>query len=287
MARLRTHKAQIVLGLCVVALAALLLRRGASFYGLSLDARVDHPDFRVLSPGSPVGHGYGVVGTALIFTNLLYLARRRFAAARLGSMRNWLDLHVFTGLFGSVLVVFHSAFQARSQVAILTSVSLGFVVVSGIIGRYFYGLTPTADLSELRRVLDALERFLPGVSAPIMQSIRALPAPTSRERASLAMSLAAIPAWRREQELRRQAVHDVCAGFLQQHSLDPAARKETKRLINEAGKLARQPVRAAAGASLLRSWRSLHRFTALLMILSVTVHIVVAWVFGFRWIFSS
>lgn len=271
----------------MIVLAVLLLRRGAAFYTLGVEARVDHPDFRVLSPGSPIGHGYGVTGTALIFTNLLYLARRRFAAARLGSMRTWLDLHVFTGLFGTVLVVFHSAFQARSPVAVLTSVSLGFVVISGLIGRYFYGLSPVADLSELKAVLDLLDGLLPGISGPVMQAIRVLPPPTSRERASLAMSLAAIPAWRREQALRRQTVHDVCAARLADHTLDAASSKEAKRLINEAGKLARQPVRAAAGASLLRSWRGLHRFTALLMIISVTVHIVVAWVFGFRWIFSS
>jgi hypothetical protein len=46
-------------------------------------------------------------------------------------------------------------------------------------------------------------------------------------------------------------------------------------------------VRAIAGANLLRSWRGLHRFMALLMILLVILHVTVAWVFGFRWIFSE
>jgi hypothetical protein len=37
----------------------------------------------------------------------------------------------------------------------------------------------------------------------------------------------------------------------------------------------------------MRSWRGFHRFAAILMILLVSVHIAVAWVFGYRWIFSS
>jgi hypothetical protein len=54
----------------------------------------------------------------------------------------------------------------------------------------------------------------------------------------------------------------------------------------ELAELASAEVDAHAGAAMMRTWRSLHRFLALLMIASVTVHIGVAWFFGFRWIFE-
>src|SRR4029077_19984034 len=95
-----------------------LMLRGWQFYRLSIGERVDHPDFRVLGPGSNLGQGYGIAGTALILTNLLYLVRRRFARLSVGSLRAWLDVHVFTGLFGGMLVIFHSAFQVRNTVAV-------------------------------------------------------------------------------------------------------------------------------------------------------------------------
>ena len=39
-------------------------------------------------------------------------------------------------------------------------------------------------------------------------------------------------------------------------------------------------------AALLRSWRGLHRFFALLMLAAVLLHAGVAWHYGYRWIFA-
>jgi dihydropyrimidine dehydrogenase (NAD+) subunit PreT len=277
----------LVLLAALAVLAGALLWRGLAFYRLGLDARVDHADFRVLSPGSPVGHGYGIAGTVLILTNLLYLARRRLARWHLGSMRTWLDIHVFTGLFGSVLVVFHSAFQLRSAVATLTAVSLGFVVSTGLVGRYFYGLTPEPDTAGLLRALQALDALAPGFARNVLQALERLTKPTEPVRASLRMSLRLVPQWLREYRERTRLVRGLCDALLTTHDLEPAERREARRLCHEVTRLAGQPVRAIAGANLLRSWRGLHRFMALLMILLVILHVSVAWFFGFRWIFSE
>src|SRR5688572_14393069 len=98
-----------VLGLLLLALTVHLAREGWTFYQLSLEDRVEHPDFRRLRPSGNVGNGYGFVAAALVVLNLSYLVRRRFGGPRMGSMRAWLDLHVFTGLTAAVLVSFHSA----------------------------------------------------------------------------------------------------------------------------------------------------------------------------------
>lgn len=176
-----------VLFILFISGAGALAVRGWEFYSLSLGERVDHPDFRVLGPGSNLGHGYGIAGTALILTNLLYLVRRRFARLSMGSLKAWLDVHVFTGLFGGLLVLFHSAFQVRSVIAWVTMGSLIVVQVTGIVGRYLY----------------------------------------TRSRAS-----------------------------------------------------------SVAGA-LFKSWRGVHRFSALLLVLVVSLHIGVAWYYGFAWVFGA
>ena len=59
-------------------LGTLLALRGLDFYRLPIHVRPDHDDYRVLSPTGMVGQGYGFVGTALIFLNLLYLVRKKF-----------------------------------------------------------------------------------------------------------------------------------------------------------------------------------------------------------------
>src|SRR3977135_1057999 len=98
----------------LVLLTALLLFRGLDYYRQDLVVRAGHKDYRLLNPAGLLGHGYGILGTALIATNLLYLVRRRLTSilpAWVGSMKAWLNAHVFTGLVGSLLIVFHSAFQ--------------------------------------------------------------------------------------------------------------------------------------------------------------------------------
>src|SRR4051812_23318479 len=71
--------------LVLTSLAAVLLWRGYAYYRLDLVSRAEHPDYRLLNPAGFIGHGYGIVGTALIATNLLYLVRRRFAKV----LPNW------------------------------------------------------------------------------------------------------------------------------------------------------------------------------------------------------
>ena len=42
-----------------------------------------------------------------------------------------------------------------------------------------------------------------------------------------------------------------------------------------------------AATAVLRCWRSLHRFLAIMMMTTVVVHIATAWKFGYRWIWSQ
>lgn len=285
--RLRRRRGQLFLLFALVALTFVLLSRGAEFYALDVESRVDHDDFRVLSPGSPVGHGYGIFGTVLILTNLLYLARRRFARWHLGSMRTWLHIHVFTGLFGTVLVVFHSAFQLRSPVATVTAVSLGIVVVTGLVGRFFYGIAPEPDIAGLHRALSELDALSPGLARSVKSALDTLPEPTHCLRSSLFASLATIPQWQRERRERMRIVHAACVPLVTSDALTWRERRRARRLRAEAAQRAGDPVRAVLATHILRSWRGLHRFTALLMILLVILHITVAWVLGYRWILSE
>ena len=150
----------IVLGVILVGLTAALLYRGWSFYQLSLEDRVEHPDFRQLRPSGLVGNGYGWIAALLVVLNLSYLVRRRLGG--FGSMRIWLDIHVFTGLFAATLATFHSAFQLRTPITQISAASLGIVVLTGLVGRFLYALAPANDRERLREALDDMERAWPG-----------------------------------------------------------------------------------------------------------------------------
>lgn len=268
-----------------VGAVAVLYWRGADYYALGLQARPEHADYRVLSPSATVGHGYGIVGTLLILTNLTYLLRRRFAGLRLGAMRRWLDMHVLTGLLGSVLVMFHSAFQLRTPIASLTAYSLMLVVASGLLGRYLYGLVPDSGERALASLLQELNLRVRGMGDYVGQQLGAQPEPARPTRSSLFAALALIPTWREQARVRRSVVDAAQQRALTSGST--ASMDDLQRLLQQVRRVAAQPVRAAATSEILRAWRGVHRFTAILLVLSVSVHITVAWFFGFRWVFSE
>jgi len=269
----------------VVSLGVLLAYRGWSFYILGLQERPDHPDFKLLRPSGLIGNGYGFAAAVLVVTNLLYLARRRIPRFRIGSMRFWLDLHVFTGLTAAMLVGFHSAFQLRSTLATITAASLAVVVVTGIIGRLFYALVPEDGGHELGLALAGVGAEAPAVRAELDLILHALPAPRLRANASLLRCLAVLPRWRRVRIQRRRAIRGAFKPALGA-ARDRRERRTLRSLRRWVIGASKGEVRSAAGAALLRSWRSLHRLFAITMLVSVGVHVGVAWHFGYRWIFQ-
>jgi hypothetical protein len=281
MARVRAMP--VVLGGVLCAVGAFLLWRGLAFYRLPLEDRVDSPEFQLLRPSGLLGNGLGYAGALLVTLNLLYLVRRRqiFTA---GSMRTWLDLHVFTGLLGAELAAFHSAFQLRTPIAKLTALSLGIVVVTGVVGRFIHALVGKAEARHLEPVAAELDAAVPGLGVLVLRTADAFPPTQLPANAPHLRCLATLPRWRREAEDRREAVrvvafnHDEVAG-----ARGPRA-AELSSLIARAELAAAAEVRAVSRAALLRSWRSLHRLFAILMLLTVALHAAVAWHYGYRWL---
>ena len=93
-----------------------------------------------------VGHSLGIVGFVLmLMTETLYSLRKRAMRRPRGSMRTWLQIHIFTGIVGSYLVILHSAWSFNGLAGWLSGMTV-VVVISGFIGRYIYTAVPrTAD----------------------------------------------------------------------------------------------------------------------------------------------
>jgi len=269
----------LVLSLILISITVGLAYRGWSFYRLSLEDRVEHPEFRLLRPSGDYGNGYGWLAAMLVVLNLSYLVRRRFGNASFGSMKTWLDVHVFTGLLAASLVSFHSAFQLRTPIASVSAASLGTVVVTGLLGRFLYALGPGGVRERLGAALDAIEDELPGSRAALAEAIAQRPAPDVPANARLVRSLWAIPSWMSTAGMRRDLLE----------MLLPPRRQMSRELRRAAAELyaaSAADARASGIAALLRSWRALHRFFALLMLAAVFLHAGVAWYYGYRWIFA-
>lgn len=274
------------LSLCSLlgAVAAALWLRGASFYRLDLHARFDHPEYRTLSPSGPLGHAYGFIATALVLANLSYLLRRRFARWRVGSMRLWLNLHVATGLLSGLFGLSHSALQLRNPIATVTMAALAVTLSTGIVGRFIFFFVPQPNLARLDENLQTFEAVCPGLGRALFERLSALPLPQLIGRVTLPKVLWLLPSWERDARRRKRIVKDTLRAY------EPNHQDEFQMLrarITETAALAAMVPRAVAYDHLMRSWRGLHRFFALLMIATMLVHVAVAWYYGYRWIFSG
>ncbi len=135
-----------------------------------------------------LGHAMGIVGfTMMLMTETLYSLRKRAMRRPRGSMRAWLQFHIFTGIVGSWLVVVHSAWAFNGLAGWLTLMTV-VVVASGFIGRYIYTAVPrTADgvLIEAQDLMVELEAVRRGVSdASRVDGAVAPAAARSREQAA-------------------------------------------------------------------------------------------------------
>jgi hypothetical protein len=276
-------------GLGVVALLSLaLFAYGFDYYRLELAERVHHTEFRDLHPSGRLGYLYGVLGSCLLVFNLTYLVRRKLPRARVGSMHAWLNAHVLSGLGAYALITFHSAFQQRTLLASGTFWSLTIVALTGVVGRYLKSLTPRPERERIDVSLRALDALSAGLGEDIRGLLRLLPPTDIGAAPSLIRCLRAIPSWRRDITLRRRAIHEaVSAAFAKSERSSFTESQLVPMLVEETTRLAVGEVRSIAATALLRSWRSLHRFLAIMMMTTVVVHIATAWQFGYRWIWSQ
>ncbi len=127
---------------------ALSLRPESSFLlYLQSSGIIDRSAKISTGPGGTLSLWLGWIGFgAMIAMNVYSLRKRVGAMGSWGDLRLWLNFHVFCGLVGPTLILFHSELKVRGIVGIAfwsMMVSFG----SGIVGRYFY-------MQLLRRKVD-------------------------------------------------------------------------------------------------------------------------------------
>lgn len=134
----------VVSGLVAVAVAVWVLvgLDGWRYYTTPLAVRGYSPVHRVLRPSGPVGQTLGVAGAALMLVPFAYMAYKRLRRAKSGAnLKRLLEIHIFCGIVGPVLVTFHTAFKFNGIVS-AAYWSMVLVALSGFVGRYLYVRIP-------------------------------------------------------------------------------------------------------------------------------------------------
>lgn len=271
--------------LYAVTLTAIALAgwQGRDYYALPLVERPHHPLHWQLKPGGEVAQVYGIAGLSAMVLMQAYSLRKRVPLLRrAGRLGDWLDLHIYLGITGPLLIVLHSAFKVGGLIAIAFW-SMVAVAVSGIVGRFLYAQIPRSaagdqlTLDEARRLDAELGARLAaefGFSADELARLDALePAagpPRSLAGELAALALAPLAARRRFARFRRGAPR-----------LPRALAARLGRLVGQRELLHRRLRVWRRLHELFHYWHVFHKPFAVLLYLFAAIHVGVAWATGY------
>ncbi len=281
-AKLRPVK--VLVYLLSLALVAVLFARGADFYLTPLAERAHHPGYWEWKAGGTIGHTLGIVGSTMMVLMLGYTLRKRVAALRrLGSLSRWLDVHIYLGVFGPLLVVLHSTFKVHGLVA-FSFWSMVLVALSGVLGRYLYLQIPRtrageeialAELEQMdRRLSERLrDRFgLDPAELARLDGIVPTPAHTGLLRGVFRMLA--------DRARLRAALREFARGC---RHVPPKALAEFERVARQKALLRRRIVLWDRVHELFHYWHVFHKPFAVVMYVFMVVHVVVAAMTGYGW----
>lgn len=258
---------------------------GLDFYRTPLLERAHHPGYWQWKAGGVIGNKLGIAGSSMMVLMLLYSVRKRVGALRrLGPLSRWLDIHIYLGVFGPLLVVLHSSFKVQGLVA-LSFWSMILVASSGVLGRYLYLQIPRtrageelalADLERQDRELSERLRARFSLSEAQLGELDALVALPSRT--GLLGGLIRMLT----DDLRlRAGLRGFARGC---RSIPRPVFREFERVVRQKALARRRILLWDRAHELFHYWHVLHKPFAIVMYLFMIVHVAVAVVTGYGWV---
>lgn len=260
------------------------------YYSMAYGLRPRHLNYKLLKPGGLLGHGLGIVGSGMMLLLLLYSLRKRTRLfGRHGAIGRWLDIHIFFGTIGPLLVVLHSTFKLNGIVSV-SFWSMLLVAVSGFIGRYLYVQIPRTirgqeiSLKETAQKNNELIRHMHeayGLEKNEVEKLKAAIALKNPGRSMwlivFSMLFADIMRPMRLIGIRRQ---------LKRRLNIPASKaKVLIRLITEKALMDRRINQWKKVHQLFHYWHVFHKPFAVIMYVIMFVHVGITVWLGYVWIF--
>lgn len=276
----------------VISFAVILafLAQGLDFYRTPLLERAHHEGYWHWKAGGIIGHRLGIVGSSMMMLMLLYSVRKRVGALRrVGPLGRWLDVHIYFGIVGPLLVILHSTFKVQGVVA-LSFWSMILVVSSGVIGRYLYLQIPRTRAGE-ELALAELERLDRQLADSLRTRFRLSEAQLAR-----LDEVAADPTTPRVGLLRgmvRIVVDDVrlrsrLRDFARScRSVPRPVFEEFERVVRQKAQARRRILLWDRLHEVFHYWHVLHKPFAVVMYVFMIIHVAVAVATGYGWVSRS
>lgn len=237
---------------------------------------------------SDFGYWLGVTGGSLMLVLLIYPLRKRFRSlVVLGPLKHWFRFHMFAGIAGPVIVLFHATFRIGSFNAGIALASMLLVVASGLVGRFIYrkihhGLYGShATAAELQQSLQQQMASLQGVLSrlPVVERevghFSALVSLQPQGRWRRGMHFASL-GWKRYLAGRRvrRAIAGCDTGVGADNTATNAHLRTLARTIDDALRAVQRTAQFSTYERLFSLWHVVHIPFLCLLVITAIVHVV-------------
>jgi len=275
------------LAMTVILVTAVLAINGSDYYLTPLNERHYHDQYDSLKPTGFIGHGIGIAGSLLIITGVFgYMARKRFRSlSRLGKLKHWLEFHIFLCTLGPILILFHTSFKFGGIIAI-SFWSMTVVVISGIIGRYIYLQIPRSiegrelTLNEVTKIEEGSNK---GINSEMPEDIQSSFMNGILELKSINHSNIIVKRFR-QNAYRRNLLRHLDTQ-MKSYGISGKQARHFRRIFKSKITLTRRISQLTTMQKLFRYWHVAHLPFAMTMFVIMVIHIAVALLFGYVWIF--
>jgi len=262
-----------------------------SYYASSPELRLRMAKHDVLKPSGLIGQGIGILGSLMMVLLLAYSLRKRVKIfSGLGKLNRWLNVHIFFGIIGPLLVTMHTAFKFNGIVAV-SFWSMVAVALSGFIGRYIYVQIPRnihgqqLSMKEMELVdqefnRELIEKF--NFSEEMIKEIESL-AKVPKEKSE--KSFGAIMSLLQHDFAGKARLRQIKNEYVQTFHFPAKKVNQMMKIARKKAKLERRIQLLNKVQSIFHYWHIIHKPFAIIMYLIMIIHISVAILFGYTWIF--
>lgn len=247
---------------------------GYTYYTTPLEERFYHPRYDWFKPSGIYGQGLGVIGTFLIlFGVTIYILHKRYnILGKWVRLKYLLEFHIFLCTLGPILVLFHTGFKFGGIVSIAFW-SMVAVVASGVIGRFIYIQIPRT-IEGRALSLNEVKHMKTDISEVLEDKYKLQPAIIQ-----LFLNFTETGS-----TLEKPSV-GVLQKALKENNVTKSEQQSILKMVKHERSLSRKIGRLETMKKYFKYWHVAHMPFALIMLVIVVVHVIVAFTFGYKWIF--